>query len=307
MATARGITETKVYDYDAVVERYGIPPELIPDFYGLKGDTSDNIPGVPGIGDKTASQLLQQFGTLEEVLANIDQISGAKRKENLVNHAEDARVSKELATAQRDIDCGFDLSEEVVREPDRSKLREVFREFELRDPLRRLEEALGDPDAAAPAPPAEEQIGARLRQGTLADVAALPPESVALYVHEPEVPEGELMARDDGWRFAVARDGEVLVGSCSDPSELVSAVGGPARHRPRREGARHDPAGDRARHPARGVSARAGATRVPVPRAGRGARAGRGRRRPDGVRRRPGGRARRSGSAIRSASGASSA
>ena len=83
MATARGITETKLYDHQAVIDRYGIPPELIPDFYGLKGDTSDNIPGVPGIGDKTAAQLLQQFGTLEEVLAHVDEISGAKRKENL--------------------------------------------------------------------------------------------------------------------------------------------------------------------------------------------------------------------------------
>ena len=69
MATGRGITETKLYDRQAVVDRYGIPPELIPDFYGLKGDTSDNIPGVPGIGDKTAADLLQRFGDLESVLA----------------------------------------------------------------------------------------------------------------------------------------------------------------------------------------------------------------------------------------------
>ncbi|MBA3298912.1 MAG: DNA polymerase I, partial [Thermoleophilaceae bacterium] len=62
MATGRGITDTKIYDRQAVIDRYGIPPELIPDFYGLKGDTSDNIPGVPGIGDKTAAQLLQKFG-----------------------------------------------------------------------------------------------------------------------------------------------------------------------------------------------------------------------------------------------------
>src|SRR6185312_9561628 len=93
MATARGITETKIYDRQAVVDRYGIGPELIPDFYGLKGDTSDNIPGIPGIGDKTASELLQSFGTLEEVLANVDRVKGAKRKENLIEHAEDARVS----------------------------------------------------------------------------------------------------------------------------------------------------------------------------------------------------------------------
>ena len=135
MATSRGITETKLYDRDAVVDRYGIPPELIPDFYGLKGDTSDNIPGVPGIGDKTASQLLQRFGDLETVLASVDEISGAKRKENLTEHAEDARISKQLATAIRDVDLEIDLDASVAREPDRSRLREVFREFELRDPL----------------------------------------------------------------------------------------------------------------------------------------------------------------------------
>src|SRR5215207_2019203 len=126
MATSRGITETKMYDHEAVVERYGIPPELIPDFYGLKGDTSDNIPGVPGIGDKTASQLLQQFGTLEDVLASVDRISGAKRKENLTNHADDARVSKQLATAQREIDVDIDLDSVAAREPDRSALRSTF-------------------------------------------------------------------------------------------------------------------------------------------------------------------------------------
>ena len=69
MTTSRGITDTKVYDRQGVIDRYGIPPELIPDFIGLKGDTSDNIPGVPGIGDKTASELLQRFGDLESVLA----------------------------------------------------------------------------------------------------------------------------------------------------------------------------------------------------------------------------------------------
>ena len=109
MATSRGITDTVVYDEQAVLDRYGIPADKITDFYGLKGDTSDNIPGVPGIGDKTAAQLLQEFGTLEEVLANVDKISGAKRKENLVNHADDARVSKQLATAIRDVPVDVDL------------------------------------------------------------------------------------------------------------------------------------------------------------------------------------------------------
>src|SRR5271167_1198232 len=94
MATARGITDTKIYDRQAVLDRYGIPPELIPDFYGLKGDTSDNIPGIPGIGDKTASELIGRFGSLEEVLAHIDEVGGTKRRENLIEHAEAARLSK---------------------------------------------------------------------------------------------------------------------------------------------------------------------------------------------------------------------
>src|ERR671929_133121 len=119
MATSRGITETKIYDRQAVLDRYGIPPELIPDFYGLKGDTSDNIPGVPGIGDKTASQLLQQFGSLEGVLDHVDDISGAKRKQNLTEHSDDARVSKVLATIRRDVPIEVDPVAEAARPPDR--------------------------------------------------------------------------------------------------------------------------------------------------------------------------------------------
>src|SRR5215218_10447547 len=142
MTTSRGITDTKVYDRDGVVERYGILPELIPDFIGLKGDTSDNIPGVPGIGDKTAAELLQRFGDLEGVLAHVDEISGAKRKQNLTEHADAARLSKQLATMVHNVPIELDIEAELARVPDRSNLRAVFREWELREPLRRLEEAL---------------------------------------------------------------------------------------------------------------------------------------------------------------------
>ena len=76
-----------------------MPPELVTDLMGLRGDTSDNIPGVPGIGEKTATQLLQKFGSLEKVLASVEEISGAKRKENLTNHADDARMSKRAGDA----------------------------------------------------------------------------------------------------------------------------------------------------------------------------------------------------------------
>src|SRR5918994_6701014 len=151
MTTSRGITDTRIYDREGVVERYGVPPELVPDLIGLKGDTSDNIPGVPGIGDKTAAQLLQQFGSLEEVLEHTEEISGPKRKQMLAEHADDARVSKRLATLQDEIETGIDIPDVMGVEPDRSRLRDVARKFELRQVIQRLDEEFPDhiPVAAA--------------------------------------------------------------------------------------------------------------------------------------------------------------
>jgi DNA polymerase-1 len=227
MTTSRGITDTRVYDRQGVIDRYGIPPELVPDFIGLKGDTSDNIPGVPGIGDKTAAELLQRFGSLEGVLDNIDEVSGAKRKQNLETHAEDARVSKLLATAKRDIPVEVDLAAFVADAPDRSRLRDVFRTYELREPLRRLEEALGSADAAAPAPTAAQEMSARLRPVTIGEVAKLPHTEIAVAVRGPETPEGALFAEGRAWRFGAHADGaqEVLGGECASPEELVAALG----------------------------------------------------------------------------------
>jgi DNA polymerase I len=234
MATSRGITDTKVYDRDAVIERYGIAPELIPDFVGLKGDTSDNIPGVPGIGEKTASQLLQEHGSLEGVLDNIDNISGAKRKENLTNHAEDARVSKTLATAIRDIDLGeIDLDHIAAREPDRSRLRETFREFELRAPLERLEEALGEGEAAAPAERAEEVVHTKAREVALAEIGALEGDLVALAAERPR-PAGEQEGQETldvggpplgPMKVAAYAGGEALVAEAETLTALAMARG----------------------------------------------------------------------------------
>ncbi len=227
MTTSRGITDTRVYDREGVVERYGISPELVPDFIGLKGDTSDNIPGVPGIGDKTAAELLQRFGSLEEVLAHVDDISGAKRQQNLREHAEDARVSKVLATIKRDIPIDLDVVHFASQQPDRSRLREVFRRFELREPLRRLEEALGSADAAAPAPQAEQALHARVQEVGLEGVRALPLSEVAVALRPPEKADDALFAADEAWRFGVRADGRALVlaGDCAGPEELVHALG----------------------------------------------------------------------------------
>ncbi|HEU4739264.1 MAG TPA: DNA polymerase I [Solirubrobacterales bacterium] len=206
MSTSRGITETKIYDRAAVEERYGVPPELITDLMGLRGDTSDNIPGVPGIGEKTATQLLQQFGSLEAVLESVDQISGAKRKQNLTEHADDARLSKELATLQYDIETGVDLEAAMASEPDRGALREFMREFELRAVLERLEEALPEGDAVP---------GRRVETELEVEVTEGKPEDLG---------EGPLALAIAGDRWAAAEADRLLAGHGS-LDELAVALG----------------------------------------------------------------------------------
>jgi DNA polymerase I len=205
MSTSRGITETKVYDEDAVIERYGVPPELITDLMGLRGDTSDNIPGVPGIGEKTATQLLQQFGSLEGVLGSVEEISGAKRKQNLIEHADDARMSKQLATLQYDIDTGVDLAAAMAPEPDRGALREFMREFELRAVMERLEEALPDGEAV-PGRRVETELEVEAVEGRPADLG-----------------EGPAALAIDGERWAAA-DGERVVKGAATLDELAVAL-----------------------------------------------------------------------------------
>jgi DNA polymerase I len=207
MSTARGITETKIYDRAAVEERYGVPPELITDLMGLRGDTSDNIPGVPGIGEKTATQLLQQFGSLEAVLASVDQVSGAKRKQNLTEHAEDARLSKQLATLQYDIETGVDLAEAMASEPDRGALREFMREFELRAVLERLEEALPEGDAVP---------GRRVETELEVEAVAGKPQDLG---------DGPVSLAISGDRWAAAEADRILAGTATH-GDLAMALDG---------------------------------------------------------------------------------
>src|SRR4051794_4475383 len=207
MSTSRGITETKIYDRAAVEERYGVPPELICDLMGLRGDTSDNIPGVPGIGEKTATQLLQQFGSLEAVLESVDQISGKKRKENLTEHADDARLSKQLATLQYDIETGVDLAEAMASEPDRGALREFMREFELRAVMERLEEALPE-GAAVPGRRVETELEVEAVAGTPQDLG-----------------DGPIALAIAGDRWAAAEADRILAGT-STHDELAVALDG---------------------------------------------------------------------------------
>jgi DNA polymerase I len=192
MMTPRGVADVNVYTPDRVEARYGIRPDQIPDFIGLKGDTSDNIPGIPGIGDKTAGQLIAQYGSLEEVLAHADDLSPARRK-NVTEHAEQAVQSKELATMRRDLELDCDPAELVLLPPDRSELREMFRRFEFRNLLGRVDIL----DEAVPA-----------------QAMRMPGTEVAWREGEfPEVRGRAALAIREG-RFALAREDDgVIVGA----------------------------------------------------------------------------------------------
>src|SRR5207302_5945719 len=113
MMTPRGVQDPQVYTPERVEARYGISPEQIPDFIGLKGDTSDNIPGVPGIGDKTAGQLIAQYGSVDGVIEHANELSPA-RKKNVIEFADQARMAKELATMRRDLELDCDPADLVL-------------------------------------------------------------------------------------------------------------------------------------------------------------------------------------------------
>ncbi len=114
-----------------VIERFGVPPEQVLEVLGLAGDSSDNIPGVPGIGEKTASSLIREFGTIDNLLANIDQVKGKKRQENLREYAEQARLSRHLADLVYDLDIDVSLDDLTLSEPDRAALEALFKKLEF--------------------------------------------------------------------------------------------------------------------------------------------------------------------------------
>src|SRR3989442_14343581 len=200
MMTPSGVADVNVYTPERVEARYGVTPEQVPDFIGLKGDTSDNIPGVPGIGDKTAGQLIAQYASVEAVIEHASELSPARAR-NITENADTALLSKELATMRRDLDIDCDPAQLVLSPPDRAELKEIFRRFEFRGLLNRVDEL----DAAVPSAP--------------------------LKVTGIEVPwrEGELGFRGvvgfarDGDRAAVATGDEVVIGSFSldDQRELI--------------------------------------------------------------------------------------
>ncbi|MDZ8202459.1 DNA polymerase I [Microbacterium sp. SSW1-59] len=151
----QGVSQLKRYDREAVIERYKVPPEQYPDVAALVGETSDNLPGVPKVGEKTAVKWLTQFGTLDDLLAQADTIKGVVGN-NLREHIEDVRRNRSLNRLLRDVELPVVPADLAVRPIDAQAVRDIFARLEFRTLLPRVFDAVGaDADDAASAPVAE--------------------------------------------------------------------------------------------------------------------------------------------------------
>ena len=158
--SVQGVSQLKRYTPEAVVEKYGLPPQNYPDIAALVGETSDNLPGVPKVGEKTAVKGLSQFGSLDELLSRADEIKGVVGG-NLRDHLDDVRRNRSLNTLLRDVELGVTPADLIVQPVDAQAVRDIFARLEFRTLLPRVFEAMvvddaetaaGDPGATAPTP-----------------------------------------------------------------------------------------------------------------------------------------------------------
>ena len=228
MMTPRGVADVNVYTPERVEARYGVTPEQVPDFIGLKGDTSDNIPGVPGIGDKTAGQLIAQYGSVASVIEHAAELSPARAR-NITENADTARLSKELATMRRDLDIDCDPAQLVLDPPDRAQLKEIFRRFEFRNLLNRVDEL----DVAVPSAPMKVTgIEVPWREGELdfrgvvgyaadGDRAAVAAGDEVVIGARPAKVDGDLVVHDAKTLRVEARDDTLLAAYLIDPGRAA--------------------------------------------------------------------------------------
>src|SRR5690606_13353824 len=133
----QGVSQLKRYDRQAVIDRYGVPPEQYPDVAALVGETSDNLPGVPKVGEKTAVKWLNQFGSLDALLENADQIKGVVGG-NLREHIEDVRRNRSLNRLLRDVELPVGPADLAVQPIDAQAVRDIFARLEFRTLLPRV-------------------------------------------------------------------------------------------------------------------------------------------------------------------------
>jgi len=151
MTTRMGVDATVIYDPARIQERYGLAAGQMIDFKSLKGDSTDNIPGVPGVGDKTAAKLIGQFGDLDALYARLDEVTPEKLREKLREHRDRVLTSRELVTIHRDLPVALDLDAARFGDYDRDEVVRLFREYEFRTLIDRLPPLRGAAAARAEA------------------------------------------------------------------------------------------------------------------------------------------------------------
>ncbi len=215
MFNVKGISDIRSYDVDAVTERFGLPPEKYLDYVALKGDASDNIPGVPGVGEKTASKLVQDFGSIEELLRRTDELKG-KLKDSIEAAGEQLALNKELAQLKTDLELPVRPEDCVMGEWDVEAVRQLFTSLEFRTLFERLEEV------GRSAKPAVEVAELDLRETTANEVLAL---------LESDAPKAVRLESDAGRVTGVAVSvggGQAAYAPVKKASEVAGGLAGPA-------------------------------------------------------------------------------
>ena len=138
MTTIKGVTEVKIYDEEEIKRKFGVGSEKIVDILALKGDSSDNIPGVPGIGEKTAIALIKEFGSLENILNNTDKISKKSLREVIREYEDQIKMSKMLATIIREVPIKYDFDSFKVKSPNYEELWKIFKKLEFKNLLKKI-------------------------------------------------------------------------------------------------------------------------------------------------------------------------
>ena len=164
---------TSAYGLEQVQDRYGLTPQQFIDFKALTGDSSDNIPGVPGVGEKTAIKFLQQYGTLDELYAHVDEISGPKTRQSLIDAREQVLRNRRLVTINTDLDIHFDADKCRLRDYDQDALIALFNELEFRSLIKEL------PVSDRTPPAADDETGQMALFGAEAPAAATAPPPAA--------------------------------------------------------------------------------------------------------------------------------
>ena len=144
MTTRSGVENTVIYDVARIDERFGLRPDQMIDYKALKGDPTDNIPGVPGVGEKTAAKLIREFGSLDQLLARLDEVTPAKLGDKLREHLDQIKMGRELSTIVRDLPIEIDLEAARLGDYDRDTVVRLFREYEFRTLIERLPPMAGE-------------------------------------------------------------------------------------------------------------------------------------------------------------------